>query len=111
MSRKLATILLGFFVLATAFGPRLALANSEPVHSSCRETPKEMPTDCAIHCFTKAVSENKVEFNLIPNFDFFTPVVIEESVFQEFVFLPQTIFDRAVVFKDPKIILTTVKRE
>ncbi|MFH1089217.1 MAG: hypothetical protein V1716_02220 [Candidatus Uhrbacteria bacterium] len=111
MSRKLVTILLGFFILAAAFGPRLALANSEPVHGSCHETPKEMPTACAIHCLTTAINDNELDEISTPIFSLFVPVIFETnfSPITEKVFIP--FFVEAKVFRDNYPHLTVVKKE
>lgn len=111
MSRKLATILLGFFIVTAVFGPRLVLANSEPIHSSCHETSKEMPTICAIHCLTTAINENEVNFNLTPITEFFVPIVFEDFLISEVSPSTQLFFEKATVFRDAKTILTTIKRE
>jgi len=111
MSRKLATILIGFFLVAVAFGPRLVLANFEPVHSDCHKTPQEMSTTCAVHCLTTAISENEIDLNLTPSFEWFVPATVSEVLMPNLNFWPPTFFERAKVFKDPRVILTTIKRE
>jgi len=111
MFRKLAAILLGFFVLAAVFGPRLALANSEPVHGSCHETPKEMPTSCAVHCLTTAINDNELNEISAPILNLFVPAIFETnfSSITEKVFIP--FFVESKVFRDNYPHLTVVKKE
>jgi len=112
MSRKLAIILLGFFIVAAAFGPRLTLASSMlPKHSSCHEAPVEMPAACAVHCLTNAINENEVDFNLVFSPELFVPAVVEDFVVPEIFVSLQSYFEKATVFRDAKNILTTIKRE
>jgi len=111
MSHKLATILLGFFVLAAAFGPRLVLANNEPIHGSCHETPKEMPTACAVHCLSVAINENEVDSVLDSVIDFSAPVMNKNDLVFFDVKNKTDFFLELTVFREIYPILTTIKRE
>lgn len=110
MSHKIATIFLMLTFLVAAVSPTVVLAQAQDVHS-CHETPVAMPTTCAVHCLSNVINENEIDFSLTSGVELFIPAITEDLVVPQVSVSPLKTFEKAGVFRDARIILSTIKRE
>ncbi|MFA6131531.1 MAG: hypothetical protein WC702_00480 [Patescibacteria group bacterium] len=110
MFLRLATFFLTLTFLVAAASPTVVLAQTKVSHG-CHKEPVEMPVACAVHCLDNAINEDEVVFDLTSGFEFIAPVIVKEiTELQFFSVLPPT-FEEAEVFRDPRVILSIIKRE